>query len=193
MQRSDHNPAASESSPVDSERVAPRNFADELIGRLRRLGHPLCVGIDPHLARIPALFRQGPMKPDDPRTTAAMEDFCRAMIGRVAGRVAIVKPQVAFFERLGWRGWRALEAVITEARRLGLLVLLDAKRSDIGSTAQAYADAYLDPAGALPVDAVTLNPYLGRDSLEPFVISARAAGRGLFALVRTSNRDAADL
>ncbi len=172
------------------QRVA---FADRLILRLRELGHPLCVGLDPHLASIPPLFAQGSMAPGDERTAEAVEAYLSAVIDRVAGRVAIIKPQVAFFEQLGWRGMRALERLCERAHAAGLLVLLDAKRGDIGSTAEGYAAAYLGAAAAMPVDALTVNPYLGFDTLEPFVQAAKANGRGLFVLVKTSNSGSGDL
>ena len=169
------------------------HFADELILRVRELGHPLCVGLDPHLESIPPPFRRGSMRPDDPETAEAVESFLLAVIDRIAQRVAIVKPQIAFYERLGWRGLRCLEAVVAYAREAGLLVLLDAKRNDIGSTAVAYAQAYLEPGCALPVDAMTLNPYVGAEGLEPFVERAERYGRGLFVLVKTSNPSSGDL
>lgn len=171
--------------------TVPPHFADRLIQRVRQLGHPLCVGLDPHLALIPPLFRRGTMAPADPQTAPAVETFLRAVLDRIATRVAIVKPQSAFFEQLGWRGIQVLDRLVAEARARRLLVVLDAKRGDIGSTAAAYA-AYLDPAGALPVDALTVNPYLGRDTLAPFFEPAAAAGAGVFILVKTSNAGSAD-
>ncbi len=168
------------------------HFGDRLIARTRALGHPLCVGLDPWLDRIPPPFRDGPMAPGDPRTAAAVERFLAAVVDRLEGRVAIVKPQSAFFERMGWRGVRALEATCRRARARGLLVLLDAKRGDIGSTARAYAEAALAPDGPAAADAATVSPFLGRDSLAPFVEAARTGGRGLFALARTSNPGARD-
>jgi orotidine-5'-phosphate decarboxylase len=170
-----------------------RHFGDALIQRVRALGHPLCVGLDPHLDRIPELFRRGSMAPGDPETAAAVEDFLLAVIDRLAERVAVVKPQIAFYEQLGWRGMEVLERVIARSHERGLLVLLDAKRGDIGSTAEAYARAYLEPTAGAPADAITLNPYLGLDSLEPFAERARSFGRGLFVLARTSNAGAGDL
>lgn len=169
------------------------HFADDLMRRSRALRHPLCVGIDPHLGAIPEAFREGQMTPTDPRTSAAVERFCCAAVDRLQGRVAIVKPQIAFFEQLGWRGLRCLEAVVERAWARGLRVLLDAKRGDIGSTASAYVAAYLGAGAALPVDAVTLNPWLGRDTLEPWVAACEAQGRGVFALVKTSNPGSGDL
>jgi orotidine-5'-phosphate decarboxylase len=162
------------------------HFGDALISRTRALGNPLCVGIDPHLDKIPALF--GP-----PGTAPAVEAFCCAVVERAAGRVAVVKPQIAFFEQLGWEGLRALDRVVKCARAAGLLVLLDAKRGDIGSTAEGYVAAYLAADAPLEVDAITLNPYLGLDTLEPFAAAAQAHGRGLVVLSRTSNPGSCDL
>jgi len=133
------------------------------------------------------------MTPEAPETAAAVRAFCLAMLDRLAGRVAIVKPQIAFFERLGWRGMQALDEVVAGARERDLLVLLDAKRGDIGSTARGYAEAYLGSEAALPVDALTVNPYLGLDTLEPFMKAAGETGGGVFVLVKTSNPGSGDL
>jgi orotidine-5'-phosphate decarboxylase len=168
-------------------------FGDRLIHRVRELGHPLCVGLDPHLAKLPPLFRQGAMAPGDPETAEAVLSFCLAMLDRVEGRVAAVKPQSAFFEQLGPVGVAVLGSVMSEARRRGLLVILDAKRGDIGSTAEGYAAAYLAKDAPLRADALTVNPYLGMDTLEPFAAAAQEAGAGLFVLVKTSNPGSADL
>lgn len=168
-------------------------FADRLVLRVRELGHPLCVGIDPHLDLLPAAFRRGSMEPGAKETADAVADFCLALLDRVAGRVACVKPQSAFFEALGWRGIEVLDRVLRAARERQLLVILDAKRGDIGSTAAGYARAYLDANAPLRADALTLNPYLGADSLEPFLTSAGESGAGLFVLVKTSNAGSGDL
>lgn len=167
------------------------HFGDRLTQQVRQLGHPLCVGLDPHLPLLPPLFRRGSMTCTDPQTAPAVESFLCAVLDRLAGRVAVVKPQIALFEQLGWRGMQVLEHVVAAARARGVLVLLDAKRGDIGSTAAGYA-AYLDPHGALPVDAMTVNPYLGRDTLEPFLENAARAGGGVFVLAKTSNPGSAD-
>ncbi len=170
------------------------HFADRLIERARALGHPLCVGLDPHLDKIPSLFRQGDMRRADPTTADAVEAFGRVIVERVAGKAVVLKPQIAFFEQFGWRGVRALERVIAHARAVdpGLLVVLDAKRSDIGSSAAGYAAAYLAADSPMPVDAMTVNPYLGVDTLMPFVEAARETDRGLFVLVKTSNPGSGD-
>ncbi len=162
-------------------------FADLLIERARELRHPLCVGLDPYLEQIPAPFRRGTMEPADPRTAEAIADFLCSALDLLAGEVALVKPQIALFEQCGWRGLQALDSVVRRARERGLLVLLDAKRADIGSTGRGYARAYLEGDAWLAVDAITTNPYLGPESLEPFFAAAQANGRGVVVLVRNSN------
>jgi orotidine-5'-phosphate decarboxylase len=164
-------------------------FGDRVIERTRALRHPLCVGLDPYLDRIPSLFRRGAMQPQHPDKAGAIEEFCCRVIDLIAADVAVVKPQASLFERLGWRGWQALERVIRYARAAGLLVLLDAKRGDIAETATAYAQAYLSPDSSCSVDAITVNPYLGPESLAPFIIEAKKAERGVVVLVRNSNPD----
>jgi orotidine-5'-phosphate decarboxylase len=140
---------------------------------------PLCVGIDPHSA---LLTRWG--LSDD---VAGLERFARTVVDALADRVAVVKPQSAFFERFGSRGIGVLESIIRQSREAGALVLLDVKRGDIGSTMAAYASAYLDPASSLRADAITLSPYLGVGSLRPAVDLAAAHGAGVFVLALTSN------
>jgi orotidine-5'-phosphate decarboxylase len=172
--------------------VADWHFADRFSDAARRLKNPLCVGLDPHLERIP---RQFGVRLDDLASDESAEGvraFFNSVIDECAGKVPVVKPQIAFFEQLGWRGLRVLESLVARARAAGLLVLLDAKRGDIGSTAQAYAQSYLLPSSPCRADAITLNPYLGLDSLEPFLAASRAHGVGLFVLARTSNPGAAD-
>lgn len=165
------------------------SFGDRVIERMRTLRHPLCVGLDPYLERIPAPFRRGTMAPGHADTAQAVEEFCCRALDLIAADVAIVKPQAALFERLGWRGWQVLERVIGYARAAGLLVILDAKRGDIAATAAGYAQAYLAADAPCPVDALTVNPYLGPASLEPFMLEAERAGRGVIVLLRNSNPD----
>ncbi len=140
-----------------------------------------CVGIDPHASLLSAWGLA-----DDP---AGLETFARSVVAAVAPHVSVVKPQSAFFERHGSRGVAVLEQVITDARAAGALVLLDVKRGDIGSTSQAYADAYLDPASPLGADAITASPYLGFGSLDPMIETARKHGAGVFVLALTSNKE----
>lgn len=167
------------------------SFADRLTAKIRETGHPLCVGLDPHLPLVPPFVTGGgKLDPADPNAAEIVESFLLTFIDIIADRVAVVKPQAAFYEQMGWRGMRCLENVSRYAQEKNLLVILDAKRGDIGSTADAYAAAYLGPES--PYDAITLNPYLGLDSLRPFVDAARANGKGLFILVKTSNPGAKD-
>lgn len=140
---------------------------------------PLCVGIDPHAALLDAWGL--------PADASGAETFGRTVVAALAGRVALVKPQAAFFERFGSAGVAALERTIADARAAGLLVLTDVKRGDIGTTAAAYAQAYLDPASPLCSDALTVSPYLGFGSLKPFLDAANAHGGGVFVLALTSN------
>jgi orotidine-5'-phosphate decarboxylase len=133
------------------------------------------------------------MRPEDPATPEAVQAFCLEVVDRLEHRVAAVKPQIALFEQLGWRGLQVLEVLIDRCRSNDLLVVLDAKRGDIGSTAEGYARAYLEPGASLGVDAITVNPYLGRDSLTPFLDRCSAQGRGIFVLVKTSNPGSGDL
>jgi orotidine-5'-phosphate decarboxylase len=164
-------------------------FGDKAIEGMRELGHPLCVGLDPYLDRIPRAFRRGAMDPQQEETALAVEEFCCRTIDLIAGDVAIIKPQASLFERLGWLGWRVLKRVTGYALRARLLVLLDAKRGDIADTARGYAQAYLGVDAACAVDAMTVNPYLGPASVEPFMVEAERSGRGVIVLVRNSNLD----
>lgn len=159
------------------------SFADRLMDRVRALG-PLCVGIDPHPGRLPDLFGG-----DTPQGIAA---WGMAVVDACQGKVAIVKPQVGLFERHGPEGMAALQAVMERARARDLLVLADAKRGDIGSTAEGYAAAYLSGDAPFPADCVTVNPYMGLDTLEPFLQAAEANGKGVAALARTSNPGSTD-
>ncbi|MFG3256399.1 orotidine-5'-phosphate decarboxylase [Streptomyces sp. NPDC048172] len=140
---------------------------------------PLCVGIDPHAS----LLRDWGLDDD----VAGLERFARTTVEALADRVAVLKPQSAFFERFGSRGVAVLERTVAEAREAGALVLMDAKRGDIGSTMAAYAATFLDQGSPLFSDALTVSPYLGYGSLAPAVETARANGAGLFVLALTSN------
>ena len=142
---------------------------------------PVCVGIDPHASLLDAWGLT-----DD---VAGCEWFALTAVEAIAPLVSVVKPQSAFFERFGSRGIEVLERVIIESREAGALVLLDVKRGDIGSTSQAYADAYLDPSSPLAVDAITASPYLGFGSLEPMYDTARKHDAGVFVLALTSNKE----
>ncbi|MEU4425723.1 orotidine-5'-phosphate decarboxylase [Actinoplanes sp. NPDC024001] len=153
-------------------------FGERLHAAVAERG-PLCVGIDPHAS---LLARWG--LSDD---IAGLERFSRTVVDALADRVAVLKPQSAFFERFGSRGVAILESTIRQSREAGALVLLDVKRGDIGSTMAAYASAYLDPASSLRADAITVSPYLGVGSLQPAFDLATAHGGGVFVLALTSN------
>jgi len=142
---------------------------------------PLCVGIDPHAGLLEAWGL-----PDD---AVGVREFGLRVVEAVGGRVAAVKPQAAFFERHGSRGVAALEDVIAAAQAAGTLVVVDAKRGDIGSTMDAYAEAFLRDGSPLAGDALTVSPYLGFGSLAPAVDLALSSGRGLFVLCLTSNKE----
>ncbi|MFC7430307.1 MULTISPECIES: orotidine-5'-phosphate decarboxylase [unclassified Agrococcus] len=146
---------------------------------------PVCVGIDPH----PHLLEAWGL----PASAAGVEAFGLEFVAASAGRVGVVKPQVAFFERHGSAGLVALERVVDAARDAGLLVVADAKRGDLGSTMQAYAEAWLTPGSPLEVDAVTASPYLGLGALEPALALAQQHGKGVFVLCATSNPEGAGL
>jgi orotidine-5'-phosphate decarboxylase len=154
--------------------VATQTFADRLAAEVERKHSQLVVGLDPQPDLMPVELR------------GDVARFCCGLVDAVAPHAAAVKPQLAFFEALGPAGMAAFDDVCLYARRAGLLVIADGKRGDIGSTARAYSEAYLE--GDLPrADALTVNPYLGRESVEPYLAAARRGGRGVFVIVKTSN------
>jgi orotidine-5'-phosphate decarboxylase len=171
------------------------SFSERLADSIRRTGNPLCVGLDPRYESLPKSIRdrfqsKGPLQ----NAADACGEFCLRVIELVAGKVPVVKPQSAFFEAFGEAGFVAQRRVLHAARGHGLLTILDAKRGDIASTATAYADAAFAGSAVSgqihPVweaDSLTINPYLGRDSVEPFLQSAARSRCGTFILVRTSN------
>jgi orotidine-5'-phosphate decarboxylase len=164
-----------------------QSFGERLAEAVRRRGTSVLVGLDPRIEQLPEVLRKRSGESRSERA-AAYREFCQRVIDVVAPLVPAVKPQAAFFEELGPAGMQALADVIRYARDRGLLVIVDGKRNDIGSTATAYARAYLgaepSPWGA---DALTVSPYLGADSIEPFVEVGRERGAGIFVLVKTSN------
>ncbi|KRF11544.1 Orotidine 5'-phosphate decarboxylase [Nocardioides sp. Soil797] len=146
---------------------------------------PMCVGIDPH----PELLHDWELDDD----AAGLERFAMTVVEAVAGHVAVVKPQSAFYERHGSRGIAVLEKLMAQARAAGTLVLLDVKRGDIGSTSQAYADAYLERTSPLFADAITASPYLGFGSVTPMIDTALRNNAGVFVLALTSNKEAPEV
>jgi len=164
-----------------------RHFADQLAAAVERLQSPVVVGLDPRWEQLPAGLR--PAAGDAWEVKAeAVRRFCADVIDVVAALVPAVKVQAAFFEELGPAGLVAMGRVIASAQAAGLLVIVDGKRNDIGNTAAAYARGYLGRGqSAWHADALTVSPYLGDDSLSPFVDVARERGAGVFVLVKTSN------
>ena len=172
---------------VETE-FATAAFSDRLAAAVERKRSQLCVGLDPRVDLFPVELR-GEAPAD------AVSRFCRGIVDAVAPYAVAVKPQLAFFEALGADGMRAFEEVCAYARTAELLVIVDGKRGDVGSSARGYAAGYLEPRGDSPPlgDAMTVNPYLGRDSMEPWLAACRRQAAGLFLLVKTSNAGSADV
>jgi orotidine-5'-phosphate decarboxylase len=159
-----------------------RNFADRLVKSIREKGTPLCVGLDPRYGLVPKEISEVAESP-----VGALWAFNQEVIDIAAKIVPAVKVQVAFYERHGWEGMEVFAETLRYARESGLLVVADVKRGDIGSTAEAYAEAYLRWDSPFSADAITVSPYLGEEGVKPFVEAAAEEGRGVFVLVRTSN------
>lgn len=178
-------------------------FADRLCFKIRDCGNPVMVGIDPRWEQLPRGFRDQAISERGKTLRAvaeAYERFAIEVIDAVADLAPIVKFQAAFFEAAGPLGLEALRQAMRYARKAGLLIVLDGKRNDIGATATAYAQAYLGAAdidgareSAWDADALTVNPYLGSEGIEPFLVEAEKSGGGVFLLVRTSNKGAGEL
>ena len=160
------------------------HFADRLTAAILAKKNALCVGLDPRWDSLPSQVRERHAAATPTERASAYDQFCTEVIDVVAPLVPVIKLQSAFFEALGPEGMIVQQRLLRHARDRGLITILDAKRNDIASTATAYADAAFKVWDA---DALTVNPYLGRDAVEPFLESARTAGRGVFVLVRTSN------
>ena len=163
------------------------SLPDRLDMAVRRCGNPVLVGLDPRADMLPRGILAEGADHAPAALAAAYGQFCREVIDVVAPLVPAVKPQAAFFEQLGPVGMTVLADLMAYARQKGLLVILDGKRNDIGSTAVAYAEGFLGPQSAWGADALTVNPYLGDDSLQPFLDVATGRGAGIFVLVKTSN------
>ncbi len=168
-------------------------FSDRLACQIRQKRTPVLVGLDPRWAQIPEILKQNKTETNPQDVAEVFENFCKKIIDVTSPLVPAVKPQAAFFEQYGPLGMQCLANVIRYASSKGLLVILDGKRNDIGSTATAYANGLIGPGGSSPwgADALTVSPYLGDDSLTPFVDVANERGGGLFILVKTSNKGGA--
>jgi orotidine-5'-phosphate decarboxylase len=175
-------------------RIGAATFGDRLAEAVERKRSQLIVGLDPVTDLLPVELA-GDAHLGRAEAADAFSRFCRGIIDAVSVYAVGVKPQLAFFEALGSDGMRAFEDVCAYARTAGLIVLADGKRGDIGSTSRAYAAAYLEPREDQPplADALTVSPYLGRDSVEPLIAACRREGAGIFCLVKTSNEGVADI
>ena len=159
---------------------------DQLVKAIRQKQNPCIVGIDPEWSKLPECYRAQP-KPE------AVLQWAKDVIDAVVDIVPAVKPQMAFFEVLGWEGLRVHQQVVQYAHKKGLLVIDDSKRNDIGNTAKAYAYAHLAKDGPINADFMTVSPFLGTDSLQPFLDTATAEGKGVFVLVKTSNPSSVEI
>lgn len=166
------------------------HFGDRLVKRIRDSKSFLCLGIDPHLDLIPNIFN---IQNNSSNIIEKVEKFCFSLLDTAKGLVPAIKPQIALFEQLGPDGMKLLASLCKYAQSLNFLVIMDAKRGDIGSTSQAYANAYLGDRAPFSSDALTINPWLGIDSLEPFFNKAYETNSGLFILVHTSNKGSKDI
>ena len=163
------------------------HFGNRLVNKIRKTKSFLCVGVDPHFNLIPEIFDLNNSKFEK------VENFCYSLLDCCIGLVPAIKPQIALFEQLGPKGMSLLASLCKIAQSKEILVIMDAKRGDIGSTSQAYANAYLGKDAPFPSDALTVNPWLGLDSLEPFFTKVEESGSGLFVLTHTSNIGSKDL
>ena len=168
-------------------------FASRLSAAIHTSDTVLCVGLDPHPDLMPNAFGGPNQAAGTVEALSNLRNFCLCIIAAAKDRVPAIKPQAALFEPHGAGGMAVLAEIAENAREAGLLVIMDAKRGDIGSTAHAYASAWLGREAAFASDALTINPYLGMDSLEPFFAQAADTKSGLFVLVRTSNKGSKDI
>ena len=170
------------------------HFADRLFEAVERKRSHVVVGLDPDYDLLPSEIREahppGEYGSEEGMKAACYEEFLTGLLDGLRGDAVAVKPQIAYYEALGTLGYQLYMRMVAAAKDMGYLVIADVKRGDIGSTAEAYAKAHLEVAGA---DAVTVNPYFGTDGLEPFFKRVREAGKGVFVLVKTSNASSAEI
>ena len=166
------------------------HFGNRLVTKIRSSKSFLCLGVDPHLDLIPKIFD---VNTKTSNIVGKVEKFCFSLLDAAVGLVPAIKPQIALFEQLGPDGMKLLSSLCKHAQSQNFLVIMDAKRGDIGSTSQAYANAYLGKDAPFPSDALTINPWLGIDSLEPFFKKASETSSGLFVLIHTSNKGSKDI
>ena len=165
------------------------HFADKITEKTRETGSPLCLGLDPHKNLIPDLFK----KKSSQLHLTDIEDFLFEIINLAKGKVAALKPQVAFFEEWGPEGFSLLKKISRCAKDLDFPIIMDEKRGDIGSTSEAYANAWLGDNSHFYADALTVNPWMGLETIDPFIKIAKEKGKGVFILVKTSNQGSKDI
>jgi orotidine-5'-phosphate decarboxylase len=178
-----------------------KNYADRLISAIEQKGNPCIVGLDPRIDQMPDfILRKYENKAASERIIGAISSFHKIVINAIADIVPGVKPQIAFYEQYGLPGMKAFENTLAYAKEKGLITIVDAKRNDIGSTAQAYSNTFLGRTDIFgkkvpiyDVDCITVSPFLGEDSLMPFVNDCLEYGKGIFVLVKTSNPGSVDL
>ena len=168
-----------------------QSFADRLISAVRKKGNPCVVGLDPRIDLMPDFIQSGRGPASRAASCSIISDFHELVLDSIAGLIPCVKPHLAFYEQYGVGGMEAFENTVKAARARGLLVIADGKRNDISSTAEAYASAFLGES-AFDCDSMTVTPYLGRDSLVPFVKACAKQGKGLFVVLKTSNPGSKD-
>ena len=168
-----------------------RLFSDRLVDSIRKTDSPCVVGLDPRIHLMPAFIKSGRGSLTPAVIRSIIRDFHELVLDTIAGLAAAVKPQLAFFEQYGSAGIQAFEDSVQAAKRRGLLVIADGKRNDVDSTAEAYAAAYLGEK-TFNVDALTVTPFLGRDSMLPYVDACREHGKGIFVVLKTSNPGSRD-
>jgi orotidine-5'-phosphate decarboxylase len=168
-----------------------QSFSDRLIDAVRKKANPCVVGLDPRIELMPCFIRAGREARNRETVCSILSDFHELILDAVTDLVPAVKPQLAFFEQYGLAGMEAYENTVQAARQRGLLVIADAKRNDIASTAEAYATAFLGE-GEFSADSLTVTPYLGKDSLLPFINACAKRGKGLFVVLKTSNAGSSD-
>ena len=166
------------------------HFGDKLVKKIRDTKSFLCLGVDPHLDLIPDIFD---LQNNSSKIITKVEKFCFSLLDSAKDLVPAIKPQIALFEQLGPDGMKLLASLCKYAQSMNFLIIMDAKRGDIGSTSQAYANAFLGKNAPYPSDAMTINPWLGIDSLDPFFKKASETSSGLFILVHTSNKGSKDI
>jgi orotidine-5'-phosphate decarboxylase len=168
-----------------------KNFADRIIEAVRKKSSPCVAGLDPRIDLMPDFIKAGRGPLSRATICFIISDFHEVVLDAVADLIPVVKPQLAFYEQYGLGGMEAFENTVKLARERGILVIADGKRNDIASTAEAYANAFLGESGFYS-DAMTVTPYLGRDSLEPFAKACAQHGKGMFVVLKTSNPGSRD-